>query len=134
MEPTTGKKRRPRPSNAAHQVKKLLISMPQRLLGAPSHTGALREWCTRVRAALEALDEAPSRRPVDTDIAKLAAFLLSALEPLAGTRPMPAPMPAPAVGIQDMLYTPIPERARSYSNRPHISTATTATTPAASRT
>lgn len=139
------KPRKPRPSVAANMVKKLLISMPQRLLDAPSHGKALHEWCERVRSALRTLGEAPpSTRPVDVDIANLARFLLDRFEPRDDATPRPQRVPTvrQASGvpdavpsrsaIQDMMYTPV-GRPPVHS-RPHIAASTTETTPSASRT
>ena len=123
------KPRKPRPSVAANMVKKLLVGMPQRLLDAPNHPKALREWCERVRSALHALGEAPSTRPVDVDIGNLARFLMDKLDapPRHDTPPMHT-----RSAIQDMMYTPL--AAAAQHSRPHIAASTTDTTPAASRT
>jgi hypothetical protein len=147
------KPRKPRPSVAANMVKKLLMSMPQRLLDAPGHAGehhrsvahgrALHEWCERVRSALRTLGEAPpSTRPVDIEIASLARFLLGKFEPQR-SEPQPhqsrshtagavRPDPQARSAIQDMMYTPL--AAAAQHSRPHIAASTTDTTPAASRT
>lgn len=140
---TEKKPRKPRPSVAANMVKKLLVSMPQRLLDAPSHAGALHEWCERVRSALRTLGEAPpSTRPVDLDIAKLARFLLEKFDP-PPHRPMAHKNAADRIhharsdrsAIQDMMYTPVAGVAAApVHSRPHIAASTTDTTPSASRT
>jgi hypothetical protein len=74
------KPRKPRASAAAVAVKKLLLSLPQRLLDSESHTRAARDWCDRVNAAMRTLAETRSTRPVDTGIADLARFLVDMLE------------------------------------------------------
>jgi hypothetical protein len=126
---TEKKQRKPRPSVAANMVKKLLVGMPQRLLDAPNHPKALREWCERVRSALHALGEAPSTRPVDVDIGNLARFLMEKLDapPRHDTPPMPA-----RSAIQDMRYTPV--GMGPVHIRPHAAASTMDTAPSASRT